>query len=270
MKNFKKMILAVLVIAVSITSVISQNETQYSDLKSRWEAQQESANDITSKKGDVTTKAMPGSCTGTELVTQPSNIPSNTVQNGRAFSTTFGSVMDDFIVPIGEVWTIEELTTTIATFDDPPSAGMTITFRMDDAGTPGADIVAIIVPSSDISYTDTGHRAFDALWHLAAISLPSEVILSEGTYWIEFSTEETNDTFIEWINAGTPTGSGYYTDYGILEPRNADLAFFLCGSTEAAIPTVGQWGLLVLGLIIMSLALSYMISNNRRPQKVKI
>jgi hypothetical protein len=80
---------------------------------------------------------------------------------------------DDFVVPAGETWTVQEVVVTGVYYNGfGPADSEHVRFYMDDGGRPGA----ILADRPNLAGTDLG-GSFDIL-------LGSDVVLTEGTYWV--------------------------------------------------------------------------------------
>ena len=125
--------------------------------------------------------------------------------------------------------TIDALSTTAIT-------SATINIREDNAGAPGAVIETVtMAPSEIITYA----TAFNFPIHHLVFDLATPIVLTEGTYWLEPSILNANDSNVFWlatstgshgaiINRSTDTGATWTPD-----STNLQGVFFVAGECEA-------------------------------------
>jgi hypothetical protein len=120
---------------------------------------------------------------------------------------------DDFVVPEGRTWAVDEIVITSSYSSLPDPFNVTVRFYDDDSGSPGTlieEFVGFDINSS--TFMSSG-----------IIPLPSTVLLSEGTKWVSFQanlnftpygqifwsnrTEQTGNPS-HWINPGNGFSSG--------------------------------------------------------------
>jgi hypothetical protein len=180
----------------------------------------------------------PTNCTS--LYDQPSDAPA--IVNGYSiFGAPERSVMDDFVVPAGSGWIIEEVSL-IFTRDASPfiMPDIEIQFRGDVFGAPGAVLTTEVVPAGNIVDNGMVSNAFLREWHAVTVPLAVPALLpANGTYWLEIGTPSADNYFLEAININAPIGSESWVDYADgngLEPASnlfvfpVDHSFNLCGS----------------------------------------
>jgi hypothetical protein len=134
---------------------------------------------------------------------------------------------DDFTVPSGKVWNIDEIAISFFYFFIPsPDVSLTIRFYNDNAGTPGT----IHTEFANVSLNSTNFI------NTGVIPLPSIVNLDGGTYWIS-------------VVANYGTSNGFYWDmdtdiYGNTAHFRNPSGFFGFGtgwtSLETIYPTTGD------------------------------
>lgn len=155
---------------------------------------------------------------------------------------------DDFIVPGGEQWSIQVVSTVGTQSSGGSAASVDITFYADNAGAPGApvsgcDYPGLIPAESNGSFS---------------ITLPSACVLPPGTYWMgqqtrqDFATDgqhfwsnrtvQSNNPS-HWRNPGDGFASGCtdwtpQTTCGVGGGTNPDFLFGLSGTTAAYAPAV--------------------------------
>jgi hypothetical protein len=150
------------------------------------------------------------------------------------------SLMDDFEIPSGETWNIG-IIQVIGVYYNNASSGtdMVLSFREDDAGTPG-DIITTV---TTVNWSDewTGTYIFGNRLEFLVTYVFEPIELTEGLYWIDarvvsndnFFAEVTNHTTVgileeAWCNweydgyfgPGSTSSVGYAADlkYALYEP----------------------------------------------------
>ena len=118
------------------------------------------------------------SCTPGVLYDQTSDPAANAVnsQDFEAVNDAFDNQgADDFVVPTGQTWTVQQVVANGVYFNGPgPAASFNVTFYTDAATFPGSAVVG---------GTFTG-ATFTQAGSLFTINLPSGLTLGEGTYWV--------------------------------------------------------------------------------------
>jgi hypothetical protein len=94
---------------------------------------------------------------------------------------------DDFVVPIGEIWSVESIDADGAYFNGPgPANSFSVFFYLDIAGFPGLQLYS----APNQSWTQNGSTF--------TVNLPVPAILIPGTYWVEIQANIMSATCCEW------------------------------------------------------------------------
>jgi hypothetical protein len=151
---------------------------------------------------------------------------------------------DDFIVPAGKTWSIDEVAigfTYSGTFPT-PTVNINVQFFNDNAGVPGTLIQEFVnLPINSSQLLATG-----------SISLPTPVYLEEGVKWISIQFSYSYNSFgqsyldcssvqtgnaSKWINPGNHFGRGTnWINSSIPSPSSVDFCFILYGTESKAVP----------------------------------
>ena len=203
---------------------------------------------------------------GAVLYDQTDNLGANSItsQNFEAASDAFdNAAADDFEVPAGLAWTVNEVFVPGVYFNGPgPAASVDVNFYADSGGLPGA-----------VECTAAGVVPTDAAGSFN-IALAAPCVLSEGAHWVsvianmDFApggqwgwTERTVQSFSPsaWQNPGGGFGTPC-TTWGAraglcLVGTDPDLGFTLFGTESAVaslieVPTLGGWGLTALAILL--------------------
>lgn len=188
---------------------------------------------------------------------------------------------DDFVVPGGVQWTIEEIATVGTQGAGGAATSVDITFYQDNGGLPGAAIGAC---------TYAGVIPVETAGSFA-ITLPTACTLTPGTYWLgqqtnqDFASDDqhfwsnrtaANGNNAAWRNPGDGFGSGCtdwdaMTTCGVGGGTNPDFMFSLAGSegplAATSVPVNNRWGLGALVLMLMGLS-GWALSRRRRGDTV--
>jgi len=102
-------------------------------------------------------------------------------QNFEPSNDTFDNQSaDDFVVPAGQTWTLYQVVVNGLYFNgDGPASSFNVTFYSNAAGLPGA-----AVPAG--SFTGAGYVNDNGVF---AITLPSTLVLTQGTYWVSVQAQ---------------------------------------------------------------------------------
>jgi hypothetical protein len=178
---------------------------------------------------------------------------------------------DDFVVPAGETWTIDYVAVIGSWSVSGPANAVNIEFYADGGGMPGASVC---------SYP--GAAPIDVYDANFAVNLPTDCVLTEGTYyvsvqgqvdyatggqWFWYLNGSANGTAWFWQNPGNGFGTGctsWADGFGCLGYTGPDLTFLLGGTGGGGgeVPTVSTWGLVVLALV--GLAIGTVMFGRRR------
>ena len=111
-------------------------------------------------------------------------------QNFEAASSSFDlQAADDFVVPAGHTWTIQQVNVQGLYFNGPGSASsVNVTFYSDSANLPGAAVSG--GSYANVPVTDNGGNF--------TITLPSRCVLSAGTYWVSVRANMNYNTGGQW------------------------------------------------------------------------
>jgi hypothetical protein len=99
---------------------------------------------------------------------------------------SFGA--DDFVVPSGEIWTIDEVDVQ-GTYTGGPAESFHVFFYSDSAGLPGTNVYTGLAQS----YSDGG-TGTDFV-----ITLSPAAVLTEGTYWVSVQARQDFGTAGQWF-----------------------------------------------------------------------
>jgi len=189
---------------------------------------------------------------------------------------------DDFVVPGGVTWIIEEISTPGTQSAGGSADSVNIRFLQDNGGAPGAEVPGCVF---------TGLTPVETTGSFT-ITLPTACTLSPGTYWMAQQTVQEFATAGQhfWSNRTTQTGNeGHWrnpndgfgtgcTDFtpqttcGVGGGTNPDFLFALVGQEGSvlppppAIPTLNRWGLSA--LVIALLGVSGWVLMRRREDAV--
>ncbi len=192
-----------------------------------------------------------------------------TSQNFEAVNDAFdNSAADDFQVPAGVAWTVNEVFVAGVYFGGPgPAPSVDVNFYADSGGLPGA-----------VECTAAGVAPTDAAGSFN-IALAVPCVLSEGPHWVsvvanlDFGvggqwgwTERSVQSFnpSAWQNPGagfaTPCTSWGARAGLCLIGTEPDLIFTLFGTEGAVaslieVPTLGAWGLAALALLLAAVSI---------------
>lgn len=179
---------------------------------------------------------------------------------------------DDFVVPAGETWTIDYVAVIGSWSLSGPAGSVNIEFYTDGGGIPGASVC---------SYP--GVAPIDVYDANFAVNLPTDCVLTAGTYylsvqgqvdygtggqWYWTTNASTNGTDWVWQNPGNGFGTGCTTwadgNTCLAAAYGPDMTFLLGGTGGGGgeVPTVSAWGLLVLALV--GLAIGTVMFGRRR------
>ena len=111
-------------------------------------------------------------------------------QNFEAASSSFDlQAADDFVVPAGHTWTIQQVNVQGLYFNGPGSASsVNVTFYSDSANLPGVAVSGGTY--ANVPVTDNGGNF--------TITLPSRCVLSAGTYWVSVRANMNYNTGGQW------------------------------------------------------------------------
>ena len=111
-------------------------------------------------------------------------------QNFEAASSSFDlQAADDFVVPAGQTWTIQQVNVQGLYFNGPGSASsVNVTFYSDSANLPGVAVSGGTY--ANVPVTDNGGNF--------TITLPSRCVLSAGTYWVSVRANMDYNTGGQW------------------------------------------------------------------------
>ena len=180
---------------------------------------------------DITVSAAPGTCGAAVTYTVPScannaevyvSQPSVDHVDGNASNTLFPNVVaDDIVIPGGDCWSINRITTTFWMSGVPNDAtGFNILMYNDAAGMPGTLNSTVVVPAANITPTFITNTLGYNVYQLV-MTLPTSIDLCSGTYWIgiqAINTESAYDYYWEYMSPGT-AGSPAYENF--LGPWNS-------------------------------------------------
>jgi hypothetical protein len=105
---------------------------------------------------------------------------------------------DDFLVPAMQNWMVQQVKVNGIYFNGPgPAASVNLTFYFDSAGFPGAVVSGGTFNS--LSMSDTAGNF--------TISLPTNLVLTAGTYWVSVQANIDFNPFGEWAWSDRTVGS---------------------------------------------------------------
>jgi opacity protein-like surface antigen len=147
---------------------------------------------------------MAGSASAADLYSQGLD-GSNGYSNGTVGA--FGSrrtVLDDFTVPAGETWTLQDFHWQHIwnTFPAGSGAGVDLSFRSDAGGAPGAPVATANITS--YSEMGTGVTYFSRPGAESWVTF-DDIVLGPGTYWFEAAIQGPENNF--WLITSTVSGS---------------------------------------------------------------
>jgi len=152
----------------------------------------------------------------------------NALENGRISQTSWPLVCaDDFIVPDGECWYIDNVITPFMTSGFTGTDNIIITFYTDATGAPGTVAGSFTAAPSDYTATNIG-SAFGLIVYSIDMNLSTPVELCGGTggttYWISAQADNVSAATYYWEFTTLPTyggnalaapnTSGPWTSYG--------------------------------------------------------
>jgi hypothetical protein len=179
---------------------------------------------------------------------------------------------DDFVIPAGETWTIDYVAVLGSFSIAGPGQTVNIEFYADSGGLPGAAVCSYpgVVP------LDVNDPNF-------AANLPTDCVLTAGTYFVSVQGQLDYGTSGQWFWTQNGSSNGYawvfrnplngfgtgcvtWTDGTTCIPTSLgpDQAFLLGGTGGGGgeVPTVSAWGLVVLALV--GLAIGTVMFGRRR------
>ena len=107
---------------------------------------------------------------------------------------------DDFVVPAGQTWNVQSIDADGVYFAfDGPANSFNVFFYADNAGLPGAQVYSAM------------NQPFSVAGSTFTVALPSEAVLTEGTYWVEI---QANMTFL-------PNGAWLWRDRTVQSNQGA-------------------------------------------------
>lgn len=210
-----------------------------------------------------------------ESVLQNTSLGMNTLGSGAQCNFP-ASLADDFTVPAGEAWAINQMTfygyqtgsSTTSTF-----TGISIRIWDGNPALVGSNIIFGDLSSNVMSSTAwTGvYRVLES--GLGATNRPImevkaniSTVLLDGTYWVEYCLTGSSSFSGPWVPPVTVLGnnttgdmlqnnSGTWAnpvlDFGTNTPQG--LSFQIAYSQ--AVPTVSEWGLIILALLLLSFSM---------------
>jgi hypothetical protein len=111
--------------------------------------------------------------------------------SSQNFETAFNSfddeAADDFVVPAGQIWTVQEVDVLGLYFGAGPASSFNVVFYADAGGFPGA--VECSLPNQPFTQTAT----------LFSITLPTLCVLSPGTHWVSVQTNQNLNPNGQWF-----------------------------------------------------------------------
>jgi hypothetical protein len=123
----------------------------------------------------------------------------NSFEQGFGSSTSFSTVLsDDFVVPDGECWYVNQLSTSFFTDNVSDMSAIEVTILNDNAGLPGTILHSYTAALSDITTTYSGSNfGFNINEHLINIATPFTLCGGTGgtNYWISFQVINTTAAF---------------------------------------------------------------------------
>lgn len=190
-----------------------------------------------------------------------------------AFDTYDSEAADDFVVPAGTTWQVDEVRT-VGTTGTPGGSTVDVIFYSNSAGGGDPDLPG--APVAGCSYTNL--TPVDNLGSFTIV-LPAACTLPAGTYWVGV---QTNQSFASngqhfWSNRSVQTGSegvwrnpgdGFASGCLTFRPQTVcgvgggaspDLLFQIWGTVGAAqapvaAPTMDRYGLVLMGLLLAAVA----------------
>ncbi len=167
-------------------------------------------------------------------------------------------LLDDFVIPIGQSWTIGGISSLNLWNVGDPGLGtdFSLQFLTDNGGTPGS----VIATATTVSYSETATgRTFFGRDEFEIEYLFEPIVLPEGTYWIRAHVIGPENCF--WLTREDISGSEAWVDYqdhsGLQSTTDQfdspyDLAFQLLGEAEEDVLPVplSNWAL-YLGVLLM-------------------
>jgi hypothetical protein len=152
---------------------------------------------------------------------------------------------DDFVVPTGQTWNVQSIDADGAYFNGPgPADSFSVFFYTDSAGFPGTQVYS----ATNQPWTQNGSTF--------TVNLPSQAVLTPGTYWVEIQANILSASCCEWgwtdrtITSGNAAAwqnpSGFFgacqswSRRGAtcdLDPSEPDQVYRLNGTITGATPT---------------------------------
>lgn len=131
-----------------------------------------------SASASATATASPSAspCVVTVLYDQTNNpaATSTLSQNFPDFPTSSSYTADDFVVPAGQTWTIQQVNATAVYFNGAgPATNFNVLFYTDSATLPA---VAAVYTANNLAYTNVGG--------VFSVPLTTNAVLTPGTYWV--------------------------------------------------------------------------------------
>ncbi len=168
-------------------------------------------------------------------------------------------LLDDFVVPAGETWNVTGMIWLHIWDTLPPGSGTGAALEIvqDSAGTPNGPVVgtANVTSYSEIA---TG-RVWFGRQEAESTAGFDPIVLTEGTYWIEFNIIGPEPNF--GMVRSTVTGNELWIDYDDFPPRQPgsalfgvprDMAFALTG-TIGGVPTMPNWAMIALLVVLLAI-----------------
>ncbi|MBK8927141.1 MAG: T9SS type A sorting domain-containing protein [Crocinitomicaceae bacterium] len=135
----------------------------------------------------------------------------NAFENGRVSNVLFPLVSaDDFAIPAGENWLINEVQANFFTYDPANATAIILNFYADNTGLPGSILGADTILPVDFTMTFLGTN-FGLSIYKYVMTLDNDIVLSGGsTYWFSaqvVNTTSSTDFYWETVNTGSPYGN---------------------------------------------------------------
>jgi hypothetical protein len=153
-----------------------------------------------------------------DQTTNPSAAATSSQNFEAAFDAFDDATADDFVVPAGQQWTVNQVNVSGVYFNGAgPVRDVNVVFYSDSATLPGA----VVATRNNLAVTDTAGNF--------TIPIPTPVVLSAGTYWVSVQanmdfgvggqwgwldrTTQSNSG-AAWINPGGGFGAGCSPNWG--------------------------------------------------------
>ena len=135
----------------------------------------------------------------------------NAFENGRVSNVLFPLVSaDDFAIPAGENWLINEVQANFFTYDPANATSIILNFYADNTGLPGSILGADTIFPVDFTMTYLGTN-FGYSIYKYIMTLDNDIVLPGGsTYWFSaqvVNTTSSTDFYWETVNTGSPYGN---------------------------------------------------------------